>query len=468
MDTMELSAIARVLGNSRDQDCLESLVHLRVYLTQTINDSSRAMETVISWNLLERLRCLLQINEPDIQFECAWILTNLAAASAKYQQHIVDAGFFPPLLHCLTCAGHSQARVQASWALSNLTAESDMLREQWMYHGSHTMISQLRFLCTDQTSQDPGTLQDRRVLAWSLSNMCRGGFESANYHEMYLGAFDALGLCVLSSDRQLYTIGCWGLSRILDIKHPQGFYESLCLSPGLCHRLVGFLSHRDEFIVPVLNVIYSLVSGPWRIAECFLRTDIMTHLLHWMTLEASVPLRTRGIRVARCLFQHQQTEKLIFQEVDLESILLSVGVPNHIYCEAAVQWIVSSKETTTWCITQEVLLFLFYYFKHSSDGLISTLGSYRIIPKSLATILHHPNLPLDTSVQSVKTLSIFLNRLTSLDQQSICGSTLLQEAILPSLSFLCQLHQSDLLYHECNHLQSLLYPLYKNGLQNEH
>ncbi|KAL0089973.1 armadillo-type protein, partial [Phycomyces blakesleeanus] len=414
------------------------------------------MEIVIAWGLLERLRCLLQINEPDIQFECAWIITNLAAGEPKYQKHIIDAGFFLPLLYCLSYAGHSRARIQASWALSNLTAESVILREQWMYHGAHTMINQLKLLCAEDIVHDLSIVEDKRVLGWSLSNMCRGGFNSTNYQEMYLGAFDALGLCVLSSDKQLCTTACWGLSRILDIKHPKDFYETLSLPPAFCRRLVELLSNRDDIIVPVLNIIYCLVSGPWRLAECFMVTDIMSYLYHWMTIQTSVSLRTSGIRIARCLVQHQQTVKYkVFETVDFGSILLSLGIPNHVYCEAAVRWVVSSEETTTWSITQEVLLFLFYYFQHSSNGLISTLGSLQIIPKSLVTILHHPDLPLDTSLQSVSVINIFLSRLISLDRQSTFVSVLLQEGILPSLSFLCQKHQSDQFTHESNKLFNL-------------
>jgi hypothetical protein len=83
-------------------------------------DRNPPIDDLIHLNFLPILvQCLTYDNYPDLQFEAAWALTNIASGNSQQTQAVADANALPYLLRLLQST-HSNVSEQAVWALGNL------------------------------------------------------------------------------------------------------------------------------------------------------------------------------------------------------------------------------------------------------------------------------------------------------------------------------------------------------------
>ena len=83
-------------------------------------DRNPPIDDLIRFNFLPTLvQCLMCDQYPDLQFEAAWALTNIASGSSHQTQAVADANAVPYLLRLLNST-HANVCEQAVWALGNL------------------------------------------------------------------------------------------------------------------------------------------------------------------------------------------------------------------------------------------------------------------------------------------------------------------------------------------------------------
>jgi HEAT repeat protein len=83
-------------------------------------DRNPPIDDLIQSNLLPTfVQCLTYDQYPDLQFEAAWALTNIASGSSHQTQAVADANAVPYLIRLLY-SQHSNVCEQAVWALGNL------------------------------------------------------------------------------------------------------------------------------------------------------------------------------------------------------------------------------------------------------------------------------------------------------------------------------------------------------------
>jgi len=101
---------------------------------------------------------------PDFQYECAWIITNIASGSADNTISIVDVGAIPLLIDLLKSF---DVRVveQAVWALGNIAGDGPKLRDIVL---SHRIIPILIGLL-----KEPLQVTAQQNIVWTISNLCR-------------------------------------------------------------------------------------------------------------------------------------------------------------------------------------------------------------------------------------------------------------------------------------------------------
>lgn len=75
------------------------------------------------------VQCLKLDQHPDLQFEAAWALTNIASGNSHQTQAVADADAVPQLLRLLNSA-HGNVCEQAVWALGNLIGKQNERRDR--------------------------------------------------------------------------------------------------------------------------------------------------------------------------------------------------------------------------------------------------------------------------------------------------------------------------------------------------
>ena len=158
-------SIAELVANAASVDPIVKLNAVQATRKLLSSDKNPPIDQIIEAQMLPILvDCLTKEDQPNLQFEAAWALTNIASGSSTQTQSVVLAGAVEHFLRLLK-SPHQHVCEQAVWALGNIIGDGPQCRD--LVISSGVVEPLLQFI----NPEIP--MSFLRNVTWVIVNLCR-------------------------------------------------------------------------------------------------------------------------------------------------------------------------------------------------------------------------------------------------------------------------------------------------------
>eukprot|EP00117_Sycon_ciliatum_P008276 scpid39200/ scgid11049/ Importin subunit alpha-4; Importin alpha Q1; Karyopherin subunit alpha-4 len=246
-----LAGVSKGIVSSDFSTQLSAVVAIRRLLS-THNRTS-TYEEVLRYGYLPILVQLLErSDQPMLQYEAAWCLTNIASGTSEQTMAIVNNGAIVPLITLIDATPHLST--QALWTLGNIAGDSTVLRDHVIKSGILDPLIKCIY------SEPPISLRHLRLVSWVMSNLCRYNQPSPPL-EAVLNLLPLMKVLICHEDVEVCKDVCWSLSFLSDGNGDDSLVKAVIAS-GIVQHLVQMLGKESSAIlVPALRAVGNLATG---------------------------------------------------------------------------------------------------------------------------------------------------------------------------------------------------------------
>ncbi|XP_018577602.1 importin subunit alpha-3 [Anoplophora glabripennis] len=224
------------------------------------------IDVLISSGILPILvKCLERQDNPSLQFEAAWALTNIASGTSAQTNKVVSAGAVPLFLMLLH-SPHQNVCEQAVWALGNIIGDGPVLRDYVIELG---VVDPLLSFIKPEIP-----ISFLRNVTWVIVNLCRNKDPPPPIQtiEELLPALNAL---IHHTDINILVDTVWALSYLTDGGNEQ---IQMVIDSGVVPKLIPLLSHKEVKVqTAALRAVGNIVTGTDEQTQVVLNCDALSH-----------------------------------------------------------------------------------------------------------------------------------------------------------------------------------------------